>query len=88
MYMLLNAVKNNTVAFLAVHYLIDLTSKRGSLGALMQKRSDITFFKSITDLDSQPVLFIPDVHFSNMQRSAQVREFAIINPFLCVNATE
>ncbi|GAA6099571.1 grainyhead-like transcription factor 2a isoform X1 [Tachysurus ichikawai] len=50
----------------------DLTSKRGSLGALMQKRSDITFFKSITDLDSQPVLFIPDVHFSNMQRSAQM----------------
>lgn len=54
----------------------------------MQKRSDITFFKSITDLDSQPVLFIPDVHFSNMQRAAQVRAFVIINPFLCVNASQ
>ncbi|KAM9488909.1 grainyhead-like transcription factor 2a isoform 1-T2 [Clarias gariepinus] len=49
----------------------DLAGKRG-LGVLMQKRSDITLFKSITDLDSQPVLFIPDVHFSNMQRAAQM----------------
>lgn len=67
--------------YLAVRFVLDLTGKRGSLGALMQKRSDITFFKSITDLESQPVLFIPDVHFSNMQRAAQVREFVIINPF-------
>ncbi|KAI5618118.1 grainyhead-like transcription factor 2a [Silurus asotus] len=50
----------------------DLAGKRGSLGAIIQKRSDISFFKSISDLDSQPVLFIPDVHFSNMQRAAQM----------------
>ncbi|KAF4088101.1 hypothetical protein AMELA_G00078960 [Ameiurus melas] len=50
----------------------DLAGKRGGSGAFMQKRSDITFFKSITDLESQPVLFIPDVHFSNMQRAAQM----------------
>ncbi|KAK3551388.1 hypothetical protein QTP70_016629 [Hemibagrus guttatus] len=50
----------------------DQTGKRGSLGVLMQKRSDLTSFKSITDLDSQPVLFIPDVHFSNMQRAVQM----------------
>lgn len=81
-------MKDDTVSVLAVHFLIDLTGKRGSLGGLMQKRSDITLFKSITDLDSQPVLFIPDVHFSNMQRAAQVRESVIINPFLCVNASE
>lgn len=26
------------------------------------------------DLDAQPVLFIPDVHFGNLQRAGQVRE--------------
>uniref|UniRef100_A0A4W4FQB9 Grainyhead-like transcription factor 2a n=1 Tax=Electrophorus electricus TaxID=8005 RepID=A0A4W4FQB9_ELEEL len=41
------------------------------LGPLM-KKSEITFFKSMTDLESQPVLFIPDVHFSNIQRAADV----------------
>ncbi|XP_060778097.1 grainyhead-like transcription factor 2a isoform X2 [Neoarius graeffei] len=58
------------VAGIQVHN--DLAAKRGCLGALLQKRSDITHFKSITDLESQPVLFIPDVHFSNMQRAAQM----------------
>ncbi|KAJ6653817.1 hypothetical protein lerEdw1_008661 [Lerista edwardsae] len=38
----------------------------------LQKKSDITFFKTMTDLDSQPVLFIPDVHFGNLQRTGQV----------------
>ncbi|XP_051879553.1 grainyhead-like transcription factor 2b isoform X3 [Pristis pectinata] len=40
--------------------------------AAMQKRSDATFFKTMTDLDSQPVLFIPDIHFGNLQRSGQM----------------
>ncbi|KAM4705867.1 grainyhead-like protein 2 homolog [Rhinophrynus dorsalis] len=38
----------------------------------LQKKSDITFFKTMSDLDSQPVLFIPDVHFGNLQRTGQV----------------
>ncbi|KAM4632853.1 grainyhead-like protein 1 homolog [Polymixia lowei] len=29
---------------------------------------DITIFKPVSDLDSQPVLFIPDAHFSTSQR--------------------
>ncbi|XP_063040214.1 grainyhead-like protein 1 homolog isoform X2 [Engraulis encrasicolus] len=35
---------------------------------LLHKRSDITIFKSMMDLETQPVLFIPDIHFSNIQR--------------------
>ncbi|XP_018589445.1 grainyhead-like protein 1 homolog isoform X1 [Scleropages formosus] len=35
---------------------------------LLHKRSDITTFKAMTDLDTQPVLFIPDIHFSSFQR--------------------
>ncbi|XP_030642664.1 grainyhead-like protein 1 homolog isoform X2 [Chanos chanos] len=35
---------------------------------LLHKRSDITTFKMMTDLETQPVLFIPDIHFSNFQR--------------------
>ncbi|XP_063170464.1 grainyhead-like protein 1 homolog isoform X2 [Candoia aspera] len=34
------------------------------------KRTDITIFKPFMDLDTQPVLFIPDVHYSNIQRGA------------------
>uniref|UniRef100_A0A8C0IRQ5 Grainyhead like transcription factor 2 n=1 Tax=Chelonoidis abingdonii TaxID=106734 RepID=A0A8C0IRQ5_CHEAB len=34
--------------------------------------NDITYFKTMTDLDSQPVLFIPDIHFGNLQRTGQV----------------
>ncbi|KAG9329612.1 hypothetical protein JZ751_003468 [Albula glossodonta] len=30
--------------------------------------SDCTYFKALDDLVTQPVLFIPEVHFSNMQR--------------------
>ncbi|NWI49607.1 GRHL2 protein, partial [Pachyramphus minor] len=45
----------------------------GKLSTLpLQKKSDITFFKTMADLDSQPVLFIPDVHFGNLQRTGQV----------------
>lgn len=36
------------------------------------KRMDITVFKPFVDLDTQPVLFIPDVHFANLQRGAHV----------------
>ncbi|KAG8445631.1 hypothetical protein GDO86_010418 [Hymenochirus boettgeri] len=36
------------------------------------KRTDITVFKSMLDLDTQPVLFIPDVHFANLQRTTHV----------------
>uniref|UniRef100_A0A671P7S4 Grainyhead-like protein 2 homolog n=1 Tax=Sinocyclocheilus anshuiensis TaxID=1608454 RepID=A0A671P7S4_9TELE len=36
------------------------------------KKCDATFFKTMTDLDAQPVLFIPDVHFGNLQRAGQV----------------
>ncbi|KFQ02862.1 Grainyhead-like 2, partial [Haliaeetus albicilla] len=48
-------------------------NSEGKLSALPpQKKSDITFFKTMADLDSQPVLFIPDVHFGNLQRTGQV----------------
>uniref|UniRef100_A0A3Q3X679 Grh/CP2 DB domain-containing protein n=1 Tax=Mola mola TaxID=94237 RepID=A0A3Q3X679_MOLML len=36
------------------------------------RRTDSTLFKTTMDLDSQPVLFIPDVHFGNLQRAGQV----------------
>ncbi|XP_048452281.1 grainyhead-like protein 2 homolog [Rhincodon typus] len=48
-------------------------SSEGKLSnAALQKRSDATFFKTMTDLESQPVLFIPDIHFGNLQRSGQM----------------
>uniref|UniRef100_A0A7M4EGM8 Grainyhead like transcription factor 1 n=1 Tax=Crocodylus porosus TaxID=8502 RepID=A0A7M4EGM8_CROPO len=40
------------------------------------KRMDITVFKPFMDLDTQPVLFIPDVHFANLQRGAHVLPIA------------
>ncbi|XP_069092015.1 grainyhead-like protein 1 homolog isoform X3 [Pleurodeles waltl] len=36
------------------------------------KRTDMTIFKPLMDFDTQPVLFIPDVHFTNLQRTAHV----------------
>uniref|UniRef100_A0AAY4DG48 Grh/CP2 DB domain-containing protein n=1 Tax=Denticeps clupeoides TaxID=299321 RepID=A0AAY4DG48_9TELE len=42
------------------------------------KRVDITFFKTMADLNSQPVLFIPDVHFGNLQRAGQVRGCLVV----------
>ncbi|KAL3968894.1 hypothetical protein ACER0C_028851 [Sarotherodon galilaeus] len=33
-----------------------------------KKRNDVTIFKMMTDLETQPVLFIPDIHFSTFQR--------------------
>lgn len=35
---------------------------------MLQKRNDVTIFKMMTDLETQPVLFIPDIHFSTFQR--------------------
>ncbi|CAN9514050.1 unnamed protein product [Ophioblennius macclurei] len=39
------------------------------------KKADSTLFQSMLDLDSQPVLFIPDVYFENLQRAGQVLSF-------------
>ncbi|XP_028437202.1 grainyhead-like protein 2 homolog isoform X2 [Perca flavescens] len=39
------------------------------------KRADNTLFKTMTDLEAQPVLFIPDIHFGNLQRAGQVFAF-------------
>ncbi|XP_058610613.1 grainyhead-like transcription factor 2b isoform X2 [Onychostoma macrolepis] len=50
--------------------------KDGGVGAVsVPKKCDATFFKMMTDLDAQPVLFIPDVHFGNLQRAGQVFAF-------------
>nr|DBA33609.1 TPA: hypothetical protein GDO54_001262 [Pyxicephalus adspersus] len=35
--------------------------------------SDITYLRPVTDMESQPVLFIPNIHFSNLQRCGMVR---------------
>ncbi|XP_051526271.1 grainyhead-like protein 2 homolog isoform X2 [Myxocyprinus asiaticus] len=49
--------------------------KEGGVGAVsVPKKCDATF-KTMTDLDAQPVLFIPDVHFGNLQRAGQVFAF-------------
>ncbi|XP_021104051.1 grainyhead-like protein 1 homolog isoform X3 [Heterocephalus glaber] len=40
------------------------------------KRMDVTVFKPFLDLDTQPVLFIPDVHFANLQRGVHVLSIA------------
>ncbi|XP_066090708.1 grainyhead-like protein 1 homolog isoform X1 [Saccopteryx bilineata] len=40
------------------------------------KRMDITVFKPFVDLDTQPVLFIPDVHFANLQRGTHALSIA------------
>lgn len=40
------------------------------------RRADHTLLKTVMDLDShQPVLFIPNVHFGNLQRAGQVFAF-------------
>ncbi|XP_056282379.1 grainyhead-like protein 1 homolog [Pseudoliparis swirei] len=35
---------------------------------ILQKRNDMTIFKMLTDHETQPVLFIPDIHLSTFQR--------------------
>uniref|UniRef100_A0A672Z037 Grainyhead-like protein 2 homolog n=1 Tax=Sphaeramia orbicularis TaxID=375764 RepID=A0A672Z037_9TELE len=48
--------------------------KEGSIGVItVPKKSDTTYFKTMSDLEAQPVLFIPDVHFGNLQRAGQVQ---------------
>ncbi|XP_037548815.1 grainyhead-like transcription factor 2b [Nematolebias whitei] len=50
--------------------------KEGGNGVMnVTKKSDVTCFKTMTDLEAQPVLFIPDVHFGNLQRAGQVFTF-------------
>uniref|UniRef100_A0A3B4UCD5 Grainyhead-like transcription factor 2b n=1 Tax=Seriola dumerili TaxID=41447 RepID=A0A3B4UCD5_SERDU len=47
--------------------------KDGGVGVItVPKKSDTTYFKTMSDLEAQPVLFIPDVHFGNLQRAGQV----------------
>uniref|UniRef100_A0A8D3BG00 Grainyhead-like transcription factor 1 n=1 Tax=Scophthalmus maximus TaxID=52904 RepID=A0A8D3BG00_SCOMX len=43
---------------------------------ILQKRNDVTIFKMMTDIETQPVLFIPDIHFSTFQRHVMI--------FVCV----
>ncbi|KAJ3598180.1 hypothetical protein NHX12_001692 [Muraenolepis orangiensis] len=50
-------------------------TKGKSGAALPTRKADDTLFKVLKDLDSQPVLFIPDVHFGNLQRAGQVFAF-------------
>ncbi|KAM9385041.1 grainyhead-like transcription factor 2b isoform 2-T2 [Pholidichthys leucotaenia] len=46
--------------------------KDGGVGVItVPKKSDTTYFKTMIDLDAQPVLFIPEVHFGNLQRAGQ-----------------
>lgn len=53
-----------------------MKGKNGSSGMTSPiKRVDSTLLKTMMDLDSQPVLFIPDVHFGNLQRAGQVFAF-------------
>ncbi|XP_070691263.1 grainyhead-like protein 2 homolog isoform X2 [Pempheris klunzingeri] len=53
-----------------------MKGKNGSSGPVPPiKRADNTLLKSMIDLDAQPVLFIPDVHFGNLQRAGQVFAF-------------
>lgn len=39
---------------------------------ILQKRNDVTIFKMMTDFETQPVLFIPDIHFTTFQRHVSV----------------
>uniref|UniRef100_A0A671V300 Grainyhead-like transcription factor 2a n=1 Tax=Sparus aurata TaxID=8175 RepID=A0A671V300_SPAAU len=56
-----------------VHALSGL-GKHGSSGPTSPiKRAENTLLKTLLDLDSQPVLFIPDAHFGSLQRAGQVR---------------
>lgn len=56
--------------------------KDGGTGVItVPKKSDITCFKTMTDLEAQPVLFIPDIHFGNLQRAGQVGLNSKLNLF-------
>uniref|UniRef100_A0A672IBT0 Grainyhead-like transcription factor 1 n=1 Tax=Salarias fasciatus TaxID=181472 RepID=A0A672IBT0_SALFA len=49
-------------------------SRRKGKVADLGKRNDTTVFKMMTDLETQPVLFIPDIHFSTFQRHVSARD--------------
>lgn len=49
---------------------------------ILQKRNDVTIFKMMTDFETQPVLFIPDIHFSTYQRHVSATR-ASVCPSLC-----
>lgn len=54
-----------------------MKGKNGSSGQTSPiKRAESTLFKSLQDLDSQPVLFIPGAYFGNLQRAGQVFAFS------------
>uniref|UniRef100_A0A3Q2QEY2 Grainyhead-like transcription factor 1 n=1 Tax=Fundulus heteroclitus TaxID=8078 RepID=A0A3Q2QEY2_FUNHE len=48
---------------------------------LLQKRNDVTIFKTLGDLETQPVLFIPDIHFSTVQRHVSASSVLLRLPF-------
>nr|XP_021322792.1 grainyhead-like protein 1 homolog isoform X2 [Danio rerio] len=57
----------------------DVNPPLGNFGAdvkvpLLHKRTDMTVFRTLTDFETQPVLFIPDIHFSTFQRHAFTAE--------------
>uniref|UniRef100_A0A3P8SD59 Grh/CP2 DB domain-containing protein n=1 Tax=Amphiprion percula TaxID=161767 RepID=A0A3P8SD59_AMPPE len=55
-----------------------MKGKNGSSGQTSPiKRAESTLFKSLQDLDSQPVLFIPGAYFGNLQRAGQVRHHSL-----------
>uniref|UniRef100_A0A671V4P2 Grainyhead-like transcription factor 2a n=1 Tax=Sparus aurata TaxID=8175 RepID=A0A671V4P2_SPAAU len=50
-----------------------MKGKHGSSGPTSPiKRAENTLLKTLLDLDSQPVLFIPDAHFGSLQRAGSV----------------
>lgn len=47
---------------------------------ILQKRNDVTIFKMMTDFETQPILFIPDIHFSTFQRHVSVAQSSTASP--------
>uniref|UniRef100_A0A8D0HKG1 Grainyhead like transcription factor 1 n=1 Tax=Sphenodon punctatus TaxID=8508 RepID=A0A8D0HKG1_SPHPU len=48
------------------------------------KRTDITVFKPFMDLDTQPVLFIPDVHLASLQRGPHLDDYPTAIAFMFI----
>uniref|UniRef100_A0A8C4TPK6 Grainyhead like transcription factor 3 n=1 Tax=Falco tinnunculus TaxID=100819 RepID=A0A8C4TPK6_FALTI len=57
------------------------SNNNGLKGCLLSgfRGNEITFLRPETDLETQPVLFIPNVHFSNLQRCGTVLPPAVPN---------
>lgn len=69
----LNSLQSIWITF--CWHVLSALGKNGTIGPnLPMKRADSTLLKPVTDLDSQPVLFIPDVYFGNLQRAGQVSD--------------